>query len=147
MFRRAACDYFSFNTRAVDYCADDLAGTFCNYLGYLRAACLALGEEAPPTADPAIKRAVSAIAKRELSEARPKMFIRKQVLPRAPPLWNAPGLSALGQAHGLSDDRRSPAASRGTELGDVVADGLHVPPQGAVGGVKAPAYLHILQPV
>ena len=50
-------------------------GTFSNYLGYLRAMCLANGFEAPPTHHPAIGRSMVAIAKRGLSTARPKHFI------------------------------------------------------------------------
>ena len=50
-------------------------GTFCNYLSYLRGACHALGFVAPPTGDAGLRRACNAIAKRELWEPRPKMFI------------------------------------------------------------------------
>ena len=50
-------------------------GTFSNYLGYLRSCCLALGWEPPPTGNPAIRRAMIAIAKREMFSAREKMFI------------------------------------------------------------------------
>ena len=50
-------------------------GTFGNYLSHLRGACHAMGFEAPPTGHPAMKRAMVAIAKRELFEAREKRFI------------------------------------------------------------------------
>ena len=52
-------------------------GTFCNYLGYLRTACHAVGVEAPPVGHSAIKRAIIAIAKRGQFRARAKMFIRR----------------------------------------------------------------------
>ena len=52
-------------------------GTFANYLGDLRAACHALGHEAPPTGHPAIRRAMVAIAKREFFKPRPKLFIQR----------------------------------------------------------------------
>ena len=52
-------------------------GTFGNYMSYLRAACLANGYDAPPVGHPAIRRAMVAVAKRELFTARPKMFIQR----------------------------------------------------------------------
>ena len=39
-------------------------GTFANYLGYLRSACLALNVTAPPANDPVIRRAKAAVVKR-----------------------------------------------------------------------------------
>lgn len=53
------------------------AGTFGNYLGYLRGACHALGYEAPLVGHPAIKRALIAIVKRASFKSRQKMFIGK----------------------------------------------------------------------
>ena len=52
-------------------------GTFANYLGYLRAACHAIGCEAPAVGHPAIRRAMGAIVKREQFVPRAKMFIRR----------------------------------------------------------------------
>ena len=45
-------------------------GTFANYLGYLRSACCALGQQPPPVGHPAIKRAMTAIGKRMLFSPR-----------------------------------------------------------------------------
>ena len=45
-------------------------GTFGNYLGFLRSASCALGFESPPVGHPAIRRAMSAIAKRQVHTAR-----------------------------------------------------------------------------
>ena len=39
-------------------------GTFCNYLGHLRAACYAMDIDAPPVGHPALRRAMSSIVKR-----------------------------------------------------------------------------------
>ena len=50
-------------------------GTFSNYLGHVRGACHALGFEAPPVGHGAIKRAMIAIVKRELTTPRPRHFI------------------------------------------------------------------------
>ena len=73
-------------------------GTFSNYLGYLRSACLAMDVAAPPTNDPLIRRAKSAIVKRMLwsprrarhctwfpfaclvHTCRPRMFIQRQTV-------------------------------------------------------------------
>ena len=52
-------------------------GTFSNYLGHVRGAGHALGLEAPPVGHQAIRRAMSGIAKRQLYEARPKLFLKK----------------------------------------------------------------------
>ena len=51
--------------------------TYANYLGHLRTACYAIGCDAPPTSHPAIKRAMTAIAKRDMFAAREKKFIDK----------------------------------------------------------------------
>ena len=45
-------------------------GTFANYLAHVRCASCALGHPPPPTGDPAIKRAVTAVAKRMLFRTR-----------------------------------------------------------------------------
>ena len=45
-------------------------GTFSNYLGYLRNACLALGISAPPVDDPLLRRAKGAIVKRMVHSPR-----------------------------------------------------------------------------
>ena len=50
-------------------------GTFANYLGYLRAACHAIGCTAPPVGHPAIKRSMIAIVKRELYKSREKLHL------------------------------------------------------------------------
>ena len=52
-------------------------GTFANYLGYLRTACLAMGVKGPEQGHPALKRAMVAIVKREMFEQRSKKFIDK----------------------------------------------------------------------
>ena len=46
------------------------AGTFCNYLGFLRGACYALGVDAPAVGHPALRRAIGAIVKRQLFTER-----------------------------------------------------------------------------
>ena len=51
-------------------------GTFCNYLGYLRTACVALDISPPPVADPALHHAKVAITKRMLFSSRPRPFIQ-----------------------------------------------------------------------
>ena len=56
------------------------AGTFSNYLGHLRAACIVLGCVAPDVQDPAIKRAKVAIVKRMVFTSRPKMFIQRDII-------------------------------------------------------------------
>ena len=43
---------------------DRCLGTFCNYEGYVRTACLAMGMDAPPAENQALRRARGAIAKR-----------------------------------------------------------------------------------
>lgn len=77
-------------------------GTFSNYLGYLRSACMALDVEAPPSDLPVLRRAKSAIVKRmlwsprldsplliraervvlhlALALCRPKMFLQREVV-------------------------------------------------------------------
>ena len=55
-------------------------GTFSNYLSYVRAACHALGCASPPVGEPALRRAMIAIAKRELFHAREKMFIDRTLV-------------------------------------------------------------------
>lgn len=55
-------------------------GTFGNYLSYLRGACHAIGCEAPPVSEPAIRKAMIAIAKRQLFRSREKMFIDKTLV-------------------------------------------------------------------
>ena len=52
-------------------------GTFANYLGHVRGACHAMGFEAPPVGHAAIRRAMIAIAKRELFRPRPKHFVNR----------------------------------------------------------------------
>ena len=52
-------------------------GTFCNYLGYLRGACHAIGVDAPPTGHAALRRAMVAIAKRQMFTTKEKHFIRR----------------------------------------------------------------------
>ncbi len=52
-------------------------GTYANYLGHLRGACLALGHEPPPVGHPAIRRAMVAITKRELFCSKERRFIDK----------------------------------------------------------------------
>jgi len=60
---------------STSFCMYRCFGTFANYLGYLRAACHAMGFDAPPVGHPAIKRAMCAIVKRELFVPRTRMFI------------------------------------------------------------------------
>ena len=55
-------------------------GTFANYLGYLRSACLALDIAAPPADSLAIRRAKGAIVKRMLWTPRPRMFIQREMM-------------------------------------------------------------------
>lgn len=55
-------------------------GTFTNYLGYLRSACHAQGCDAPPVGHPALRLAMISIVKRELYQAKPKMFINKSLV-------------------------------------------------------------------
>ena len=62
---------------AASRCVVRCIGTFGNYMSYLRAACLANGYDAPPVGHPAIRRAMVAVAKRELFTARPKMFVQR----------------------------------------------------------------------
>ena len=45
-------------------------GTFANYVGYVRTACVALGLEMPPASDAALQRAKGAIVKRMLFTKR-----------------------------------------------------------------------------
>ena len=45
-------------------------GTFANYVGHVRTACVALGLEMPPASDPALQRAKGAIVKRMLFTKR-----------------------------------------------------------------------------
>ena len=52
-------------------------GTYANYLGHLRTACYAIMCEAPPTGHPGIRRAMTAIAKREMHVSKEKKFIDK----------------------------------------------------------------------
>ena len=59
--------------------ADRSLGTFCNYLGYVRAASHAIGVDAPPVAHPAISRAMVAISKKQLYTARPRMFVKRRL--------------------------------------------------------------------
>lgn len=54
--------------------------TFSNYLGYVRSSCHAVGCDAPPSGHPAIYRAMTSIAKRGLSSARPRHFIGRSVV-------------------------------------------------------------------
>jgi len=54
--------------------------TFSNYLGYLRSACYALGCDAPPVGNPALRAAMNGIAKRSVFQARDKMFIDRVML-------------------------------------------------------------------
>lgn len=53
------------------------AGTFCNYLSYVRCACHAIGCAAPEVGHPALKRATVAIVKRSAFQPRAKLFIDK----------------------------------------------------------------------
>ena len=55
-------------------------GTFSNYLSHLRGACCALGHEPPPIGHPAVKRAMGAIAKKQLFSPRPKLAIQRTML-------------------------------------------------------------------
>ena len=55
-------------------------GTYANYLGHLRTGCYAILCDAPPTGHPAIKRAMVAIAKRDMWVSREKKFINKYML-------------------------------------------------------------------
>ena len=50
-------------------------GTFANYLGYLCAACHAIGCTAPPVGHPAIKRSMIAIVKRDFYKSREKLHL------------------------------------------------------------------------
>ena len=52
-------------------------GTWSNYVGHLRTACLALDMHCPPPGDVAILKAKSAIVKRLMFEPRPKMFLQR----------------------------------------------------------------------
>ncbi len=54
-------------------------GTFANYLGHVRAACHAIGCDAPPVGHTAIRRSMIAIVKRGMYKERAKMFIDKCV--------------------------------------------------------------------
>ena len=56
------------------------AGTFGNYLGYLRTVCLASGFEPPPQDHPGLRRAMQAIVKKQFFSARPRMAIRRTLL-------------------------------------------------------------------
>ena len=56
------------------------SGTFANYCGYVRTGCLLLGVDADVFDAPEIARAKRAIAARGLFTARPKMWIRREVL-------------------------------------------------------------------
>ena len=55
-------------------------GTFGNYLSYLRAACHAIGCDAPPVGHPALRRAMIAIIKRELFQSKERFFIDKTMV-------------------------------------------------------------------
>lgn len=55
-------------------------GTFGNYLTHLRAACCAWGHPPPPVGDPVIKRAMNAVAKRQLHTPKPKLAIQRTML-------------------------------------------------------------------
>ena len=52
-------------------------GTFANYLGHLKGACIAVDCEPPPQGHPAIKRAMIAIVKRRLYTPRQAMFLQR----------------------------------------------------------------------
>ena len=55
-------------------------GTFANYVGYLRGACLALDLDLPPVEHPAVKRAKIGIIKRMLFSPKPKMFLQRTLV-------------------------------------------------------------------
>ena len=55
-------------------------GTFANYYGYLRSACLVLEIEPLPASHPAIHRAKTAIVKRMLWTSKPKMFLQRSLM-------------------------------------------------------------------
>ena len=52
--------------------------TYSNYLGYLRGVCAATGHEPPPVGHPAIRRAMTAVAKRGMWKEREKMHIQRR---------------------------------------------------------------------
>lgn len=56
------------------------AGTFGNYLGYLRTACLASSFEPPPQDHPGLRRAMQAIVKKQFFSSRPRMAICRTLL-------------------------------------------------------------------
>ena len=52
-------------------------GTYSNYLGHLRTICYAAGFEAPPIGHPCLRRAMTAIAKRQMFQQRERKHIQK----------------------------------------------------------------------
>lgn len=56
------------------------AGTFGNYLGYLRTACLASSFEPPPQDHPGLRRAMQAIVKKQFFSSRPRLAICRTLL-------------------------------------------------------------------
>ena len=55
-------------------------GTYSNYLGRLRTACLALEVPMPPAEHPAVIRAKTSIVKRMLYSPKPRMFIQRTMV-------------------------------------------------------------------
>ena len=55
-------------------------GTFSNYLGHLRTACLALDVPMPPADHPAVARAKTSIVKRMLFSPKPRMFLQRTMV-------------------------------------------------------------------
>ena len=55
-------------------------GTFANYLGFLRGACIALVLEVPQVDHPAVKRAKVGIIKRMLFSPKPRMFLQRTLV-------------------------------------------------------------------
>ena len=55
-------------------------GTYSNYLGHLRTACLALEVPMPPAEHPAVIRAKTSIVKRMLYSPKPRMFIQRTMV-------------------------------------------------------------------
>ena len=109
-------------------------GTFANYLGHLRGACLALGFDAPPVGHQALRRAMRGIANRQLHEARPKMFLKKSACFRvcvSPPLWSMPVVCVL-QDHGNKHGVGCAAGPGGADLCDAVASLVCVPAEAAI---------------
>ena len=99
--------------------------------------CHALGAVAPPVSHPALKRAMTSIVKRELSEAKTKMFINRYL---ACGCCFTPALAAwsLAQDHGCQYGQSREAWQGGAAFDHVMADGLYLPTEGAVRGTVMP---------